>query len=242
MRAAVQDRVVAGVGTVLVVALLGLALVLGLTVDLRTATQHALAVFDVRPPATPPPPIERRRVKPRAAGRAAPRNLRNKATAVVAPPPIVTPPPPPIVTAARAGPGAAAETGASDRPGPGQGAGGRGNGDGGGGAGDGDGDDTPPEQVGGRLKPSDMPLELAAPGADYTVWVRYHVEIDGRVGDCTVTRSSGSALLDTRVCQLIRQRFRFRPSRDPDGRPVRSTIVEYQSFGVDRGDHPADAK
>ncbi len=234
----------AGLGTALVVAGLGVVLAVGLSVDIRTATRHALSVLALQPPPPPPPPpIAHPRIRRRAKNPAAPRNLRNKATPVVAPPPIVVPPkPPPIVTAPRPNIGAAAQTGASDRAGPGQGAGGNGSGDGGGGDGDGDGDDTPPEQIAGRLRHSDMPLELAAPGADYTVGVRYAVEIDGRVTECRVVRSSGSVVLDTRVCQLIQQRYRYRPSLDPDGHPVRSHVVESDSFGVDRGDYPSDPR
>ncbi len=244
MRAVVQDRVLAGVGTALVVAGLGVVLVFGLSVDMRTAAEHALAVIDIRPPPPPPPPpIEPPRVAHRAKDKPAPRNLRNKATPVVAPVPIVIPPkPPPIVTAPKPDIGAAAHGGASDRPGPGDGAGGRGNGNGGGGDGEGDGDDTPPEQIGGRLKASDVPLELLASGVDYTVGVRYGVDTTGHIDRCEVTHSSGKPLLDERVCALIQHRFRFRPSRDPDGHPVHSTVEENETFGIDRSDYPNDGR
>ena len=54
----------------------------------------------------------------------------------------------------------------------------------------------------------------------------YTVETDGRATRCQITRSSGSAELDETTCRLIEQRFRFDPSRDRYGRPVRSRIVQ----------------
>lgn len=242
MRPDVRDRIVAGIGTALVTAGLGVVLVLGLSVDIRTTAEHALTVLTIQPPPPPPPPPPPHPlVKPHAKGRAAPRNLRNKATPVVAPPPVVIPPkPPPIVVAPKPNIGTASQTGASDRAGSGQGAGGSGDGYGGGGDGDGDGD-IAPEQIGGRLKQSDLPLELAGPGVEYKIGVRYYVGADGHVGECGVTRSSGHADFDARVCQLIRQRFRFRPARDLAGRPHGGYIVETHSWGVDREDYPGDA-
>ena len=54
----------------------------------------------------------------------------------------------------------------------------------------------------------------------------YTVEPDGRATGCRITASSGSAELDSHTCRLIEQRFRFRPSLDGRGRPVRSRIVQ----------------
>ncbi len=52
--------------------------------------------------------------------------------------------------------------------------------------------------------------------------VGYHLEIgaDGRVSDCTIRRSSGSAALDERTCRIVRVRARFAPARDSEGRAV----------------------
>ncbi|HYD38320.1 MAG TPA: energy transducer TonB, partial [Allosphingosinicella sp.] len=46
----------------------------------------------------------------------------------------------------------------------------------------------------------------------------------GRVSDCKVTRSSGSPALDSVTCRLIVARFRYRPARDAEGRPIAETI------------------
>lgn len=236
----VRDRVYAGVGAAATVALLGYALLTGLNVHVRQIRDRALAVLDVRVPPPPPPP--RQEVKPpehprpRAKEAPAPPNLRNKATPVVVPPPIVhlPPPPPPVVVAPVVGVGLAANAGAADRPGPGTGAGGKGNGLGGGGNGDGEGEDTPPEQIRGDLKFSDLPPDLRESGAQGSVDVRYRVEVSGRVTQCEARVRSGPAGLGPATCQAIEARFRFRPSLDPDGRPVASRVAENHSWFIDR--------
>ena len=237
MRTHVQERLLGGLGAAIVVLMLGYLLLVGMIVEVRRPGDRSVTVLGLDAPPLPPrrprphlrPPHARRPPAP-----AAPRALRNKASEIVTPPPPITPVPPPIVSAPQASAGAAAFAGASDRPGPGEGAGGRGNGEGGGGDGDGEGDGgTPPRLISGRLKFSDLPADLRAADVGGTVTVRYGVELDGRVGDCLVTGSSGSAELDAATCTLIQQRFRFRPSRDREGRPVRSRIEERHSWVVE---------
>lgn len=235
-----RDRATAGlVATGLVAALL-YALVLGLAVDPRAVAETTLKLFGVDPP--PPPPPERVKPPPRPSfrpsGRAAPPNLRSRATEVVAPVPVVvTPPPPPVVVAPKPFEGAQATQGAADVAGPGTGAGGEGDGTGAGGYGDGDGaGDVPPRRIGGRLRDSDYPLEAGEQGVSGTVGVRFVVAVDGRVPRCQVTRSSGSRLLDDTTCRLIVQRYRYRPAHDAAGRPFQSTIVQNESWIIERVD------
>lgn len=242
VRAQVRDRLLAAIGATIVLALLGFVLVLGLRVDMTRLGQRSLALLDLRPP--PPPPVPHReppvqRLTHRAVHAPSPRALKAVATPVVAPPPIVPPPPapPPLVAAPRAGVGAAASAGASDRPGPGRGAGGAGDGSGGGGDG-GDGDE-PPRLIGGRLKYGALPPALREARVEGTVAVRYYVLPNGRASGCVATRSSGNADLDAATCALIEQRFRFRPSYDADGRPVRSIVYENESWGVNRSGEDA---
>ena len=45
---------------------------------------------------------------------------------------------------------------------------------------------------------------------------------------------SGNAALDETTCRLIEQRYRYDPSRDADGRPVRSIIVVNQDWVLER--------
>jgi periplasmic protein TonB len=232
----VKERAWSAGASALIVALVGWGLVSGLRVSPFVQVQRALSLIDIAtpPPAKPQPkPKVEHRVAEAAKGKPAPANLRNKATPIVAPPPPPIPAPPPVITAPKPNIGTAPQTGASDRAGPGEGAGGEGNGNGGGGDG-GDGD-IPPRQTKGHLSFSDLPADLRSGFSGGTVGVRYSVETDGHVGDCRVTRSSGKRELDQLTCQLIQQRFRFKPSRDGDnGEPVRSWIVENHSWDIDR--------
>jgi periplasmic protein TonB len=237
-----MDRLRAALAAAAVQLLFGVALFTGLGVGAPGAVQRGLSLFDVVeiPPPPPPPPPRVRQPTPRRAGQSSPAggsppNLRSTPTEIVLPPPLIALQlPPPLVAAPVAGTGSDASAGAADVPGPGTGSGGRGRGSGTG-DGDGDGDGgmgTPPRHLRGRLRDSDYPRGLGEAGIEGIVAVRYAVAVDGRVSDCVITHSSGSAVLDETTCRLIEQRFRFSPSRDAAGRPVRSFIVENHSWIV----------
>jgi periplasmic protein TonB len=240
-----RSRVASGLLSALIVGAIGWALLSGLGVARHVAGEAGLALFDATPPVhrePPPRPDPKRNRRPE--GAAAPPNLRARPTEVVAPVPVVPlPVPPPVIAAPVAGPGAAPSAGAADRPGPGTGAGGVGTGFGSGGGGDGDGggwdDETPPRRLRGRIRDADFPREAAEAGAGGVVSVRYYVEVDGRPTGCTVTRSSGSAALDATTCRLIEQRFRYRPSLDGRGRPVRSVVVVDHEWVVEEDRTPS---
>ena len=223
---------------ILLHAALGLALLTGFGVIRPAAVADALKVLDLMPPRVPPPPppFNPQPRRERKSSAAAPPNLKAQATEIVAPRPVIPPLlPPPLPAAPIADRGVQPSSGASDRAGPGTGAGGEGIGTGSGGNGDGDGgDDTPPQRRSGRITDRDYPRAAGEQGASGTVGVRYTVSEQGRVTDCFVTHSSGNAELDTTTCRLIRERFRFEPSRDARGRPVESMIVENHSWGVRR--------
>jgi protein TonB len=241
MRAGFQDRLIGAAGTAVMIGLLGCALLFGLSVKLGARGDQPMTMLDLHmQPSLHPKVHAERASRHKASGRASPRNLRNKPAEIVAPPtPVILPAPIPVVSAPKAGPGMAAAAGASDRPGPGSGAGGQGDGTGSGGYGDGEGGgERPPRQIKGRLKFGDLPADLRERRIGGTVSVHYSVEVDGSVGDCAIIGSSGNTELDRLTCELIRQRFRFRPSRDHDGRPVRSAIEEEHSWTYDRPDEP----
>jgi protein TonB len=238
-RSTPNDRIIAAIAAAALQGLLVYALVVGLAVKMPGAVDSRLALFGVLPP-PPPPPREKvvphpvRSAKPE--GAAAPPNLRSKAAEVAAPVPIVVlTVPPPIVAAPKPGIGNDRSSGAAEVAGPGTGAGGVGNGTGSGGAGDGDGDggrDTPPRWIRGRIKDSDYPRAAKEAMIQGTVSVRYTVAETGRVTDCMVTRSSGNAELDETTCRLVKERFRYRPSKDEQGNPVESIIVENHSWVI----------
>lgn len=208
------------------------------------ALHETLVTLDAAPEPTPTPipkPTPSSPPKPkiqtdkaetsRKKDKASPANLRNQATPVFAPVLPALRKPAPIIAAPRPDAGSAGNTGASDRAGPGQGAGGFGDGTGGGGNGDGDGSGdadavTRPVQIKGKLRWSDLPRDLRQSHRGGELELVYRVNVDGTVSNCRVTTSSGLPSLDAQTCRLITERFRFRPSRNADGRPVPGYIIE----------------
>jgi periplasmic protein TonB len=242
------DRFKAALPAVIIHALIGYALITGLKPGFSEAVSENIKIFDVRletpppPPEQPPPTPTEKSQQPE--GAASPPNLESKATQIVTPEPeIRLPVPPPVVSAPAPSTGAEASSGAAEVPGPGTGSGGIGTGTGSGGSGFGPGGGgfgngngrgmTPPRQIRGRLYTSDYPVELQETGVSGTVHVRYIVEVNGRVTNCTVTQSSGNALLDRTTCRLIEERFRYTPTKDTSGRPIRSNIVENHSWHIE---------
>ena len=234
-----RERIVSALGVGAVHALLAYALIAGLKFELPQRVAEELKLIEVLPPVHPPKPPPKRefKTKPdRPEGEASPPNLRAEPTQIVLPPPKVPVPSlNPMTVAPIAGVGNAPSAGSADITGPGYGAGGWGDGRGAGGYGDGDGAGggfTPPRQRKGRIRDSDYPGGAGEEGIGGTVGVRFVVEADGRVSRCGIDRSSGSPILDDTTCRLIVERFRFDPSRDPDGRPVRATIVQNHSWMI----------
>lgn len=234
-----RDRVRAGGAALAVLLALGWVLILGLRVPVPGVVSNGLKLFRVVPPPTPPAPAPRPRpaAAPRRAGAAAPPNLLHRATEVTAPVPVIRiVEPPPLVTAPRPNDGAEAQQGAAPLAGPGTGAGGAGDGFGSGNGGDGDGGGgggSPLRQIGGRISGRDYPRDLLRAGLGGTVWVRYVVGTNGRVGECRIARSSGYPELDETTCRLIVERFRFKPKRDASGRKVPGVVVEDHRWVVD---------
>ena len=230
-----REKSAAALAALGVVAGITAALVIGLRPHWQAAMRSVLVAVDMAAPAPsptppPPPPPPRPSAESAPKGSPAPRNLKGKASPVFAPPiavPLVTPPP--MVTSPLPALGTAAQSGTSDLAGPGTGAGGIGSGNGGGGTGGNGSGGSPvigPRQIHGKLAYDDLPQGLVPPGAQAGVGVRYTVGVDGSVSDCRIDRTSGYAALDQAACRLIEARFRFRPARDAQRRPVPSTVAE----------------
>jgi protein TonB len=58
-----------------------------------------------------------------------------------------------------------------------------------------------------------------------TTRFRLGVGPDGKVTECAVTGSSGSSALDSATCRLMRQRAKFTPARDSDGRKTSDSVT-----------------
>lgn len=195
----------------------------------------AITVVDLpdQPPdkKSPPPPQAQPTRGAAKAEKAAPPAPRAEAAPLVAAIvplviPSYTPAPVPATGTQPAAGAALAGTGA--------GAGGAGNGTGGGGNGGGGTADasrkgTDPEIIRGDFKQSDYPKELRAQGPKGTTFAEVVVGTNGRVTSCRVSRASGIPQFDAKTCQILLQRFHYRPARDVAGRPIAAP----DSFSVD---------
>ncbi len=217
-----DERLPAIIAVIIVHLALGFALVRGLAVQFLPPAAPLTRLIELSLPPVPPPPTFVPQPKPaKSRAAAAPALLAPKGgpqgsakLKTLAPDvtrsPITTTP----------APGGGAGSGTAIGSGAGGGTGGNGNGDGAGGD-DGGGE---LEQIAGSITNRDYPRALGQAGIGGTVELTFMVEVTGRVGRCTVTRSSGSPELDQLTCQLVQQRFRFRPATDRNGRPVAEEV------------------
>lgn len=229
-----RDKTGAIVAVVAVHAVLLLALLnLSGTIDLQE-TQSALKIFDIAeppPPAPkpPPPPPERQQSqKPKQKeGASAPKNVKSEATPVEREfPRIQLPVPVPVTTSETPATGTEPTQGAST-PGPGTGAGGSGTGTGSGAGGTGPGGGgagevvQPPRLLTPTLTGRNFPRELLRSwprGA--AVFTRLRIDPNGYVIECIIDRGTGVPAIDSEICDLIRERFRYRPAYNRAGQPV----------------------
>ena len=194
--------------------------------------QNVLRVFDVdelkTPPPPPPPPQQKETQKPKEKeGGSSPKNIKSEATPVVAPKPkIETPPVQTIAASETPRQGISPTQGASDVHGPGTGAGGVGTGTGSGSGGNGpggggEGAAYPPQLLTPTLRGHDFPndvLDVWPRGMQ--VFLRLKIDARGYVSECIVDRGTGVAAVDSEVCTLVHERFRYRPAQNRAGQPV----------------------
>jgi protein TonB len=204
------------------VALVQLALVFvllrGFHVDLVRSGEVIQRLVDVKL-AKPSPPPEPVKSKPQHHQAAAPKAEPVKPGGSPGPRPAHAPP---SVTPVVALKPSAAPSGGGTGTGPALGAG-AGGGTGGNGYGDDEGG-SDLEQIAGEITSRDYPRELREAGIGGRVQFTFAVEPNGRVGRCTITRSSGVPQLDALTCRLVQQRFVYRPSTDRYGRPIEDEV------------------
>ena len=198
-----QGRIWSIVLVALLHALLGYAFVTGLAYKFVKNVQEDLKTFDVEEPPPPeeePPPPPKQEVQPPPVT-APPAIVRTN----VPPPPMIAPPPPPLPVPFNPQPPV--------RPAP------------------------PPPPPPRTVEPARARANLASyvSNDDYpasalrneeegTTGFRLTVGANGRVTDCTVTSSSGSAALDNATCRIMRSRARFTPARDNQGNATSDTV------------------
>ncbi|QGN55266.1 TonB family protein [Novosphingobium sp. Gsoil 351] len=193
------------------------ALIAAFGVEAVVETVRSVAAFNVpAPPASPSPtpePAPRVERSQGAAARPAPKATPwPRPTAKI----VLAPTPAPVTATGDANRSGASVTGAgsgASGQGAGTGSGGHGNGPGGGAV-------RRAEKISGELRTKDFPRSGADERDGRFIIVRYVVGTDGRVGNCRVVQSSGSAEADTITCRLIEKRFRYRPAQTADGTPI----------------------
>jgi len=173
-------------------AIIGYAFVTGLAFNVVKKVARDLKTFDVDeeappPPDKPPPPPPETKIEP---------------PPVIAPPPIVqvaptmappivsvpTPPPPVIhQTAPPAPPPVAVQS------------------------------LTPKGRFQELMSQEDYPSTSIRNNEEGTVSFRLEIGADGKVTNCSVTKSSGFTALDQTSCKLLQRRARFNPGRDASG-------------------------
>jgi protein TonB len=83
----------------------------------------------------------------------------------------------------------------------------------------------PKHNLANLLSDEDYPAAARAAGEEGMVEFTLDVAANGRVAACAVTRSSGSAALDSATCRLLKARARFTPASDAAGAPVSATVA-----------------
>jgi TonB family protein len=74
-----------------------------------------------------------------------------------------------------------------------------------------------PGKPGVWITDADYPFAALRAGESGIVRFRLDISVEGRVMGCTITASSGSALLDSTTCRLLRRRALFAPAVGEDG-------------------------
>lgn len=223
------------IGIVIVIALLHVGVILGLirafapdftaTVVRNVTSAFTVTVTTPTPTPPPPPPTPSKQDRPQEEeGAAAPPGKKATPKEVSAPKPMIVLPKvtAPQVAATgndnRSGASVSGDgTGAAGQ-GAGTGAGGSGSGTGGGGGG------TPAEKIRGDINSArDYPRSGAELRLGDSVVIVLTVGTDGRPKACRVARPSKDPQAGPVTCELAMKRFRFRPAKDAQGKPIETT-------------------
>ena len=84
----------------------------------------------------------------------------------------------------------------------------------------------------GVFKADDFPSAAIAKDMQGTVRLAMLIDENGKVADCTVVGTSGSAALDGQSCYIVSSRARFKPAIGLDGKPARSTYSQRVTWRI----------
>jgi protein TonB len=83
---------------------------------------------------------------------------------------------------------------------------------------------VPRANIGSYISNDDYPVSALSRNEEGSVRFRLTVGADGRVTNCVITSTSGSAALDNATCRIMRSRARFTPARSASGDPTSGTV------------------
>jgi protein TonB len=214
-----RERFYALAAVALVQLALAIALLSGLRVEISRPGDVVQRLIEISLPKPPPPPPASLSAKLEHRRAAAPKAAPDKLGGSPGPQPAhAAPSVAPIIAIKPSAAPAGGGSGSGPALGAGSGGGAGGNGYGG------DDGGTDLEQIAGEINSRDYPRDLREAGIGGRVSFVFTVEPNGRVGRCTITRSSGVPELDQLTCRLIQQRFVYRPSTDRAGRPIADEV------------------
>lgn len=82
------------------------------------------------------------------------------------------------------------------------------------------------------ISPDDYPTRALRLNEQGLVSFTLDVSAKGKVTRCTVTTSSGSKILDSETCAIMRSRGRFEPAKDATGAAVASTYSSRFTWSI----------
>lgn len=83
------------------------------------------------------------------------------------------------------------------------------------------------------FKADDYPDVALDKDGEGTVAFALLIDEQGKVADCTVTKTSGLASLDAQSCAIVKQRARFEPAIGLDGKPAKSSWHQRVTWRID---------
>jgi len=92
-----------------------------------------------------------------------------------------------------------------------------------------------PEPIGslqGLISGDDYPAQALDRNEQGNVGVLIHVDTTGAISDCLIEKTSGSAILDARTCEVIRLRAQYKPAHDRRGHAVASEAHEIVTWRI----------
>jgi TonB family protein len=82
----------------------------------------------------------------------------------------------------------------------------------------------------GLFSSDDYPADSLRFGESGSVKVALLVDEQGKVADCSVTETSGAAILDAQSCAILRERAKFTPAVGKDGKPAKDAWIQQISW------------